>query len=252
MFLIMKKFLFIPILFLLFVSCSNGQQKKGASAQQAAENPKKSTENTGYVAWKEEAKSNIRLLPKYGYVQKSEGQKEADKDFIAEVLKQGVSLKEGAENHIDLGFNYLYKGDLRTAMYRFNQAWLLDSTNSNIFSGFSAVYFSFQDYDTALKMLDEGLQLNPDNTNLLTDKATIYSVRYRTSKKSEDLKKAYELLNKSYQLDPKKDVTLYKLSIFSFEQGDCKNAKRYYEECMAVGGRPIQAGYADALKEKCK
>jgi hypothetical protein len=32
--------------------------------------------------WEEEAKTNIRLLPKYGHVEKTEAQKKSDQEFI--------------------------------------------------------------------------------------------------------------------------------------------------------------------------
>src|SRR5437899_1211183 len=78
--------------------------------------------------WNEQAKSNIRLLPKYGHAIKTAGQKNADKEFIESTLKQFPTPGKASEHLIELGFKYLYK-DIKTAMYRFNQAYLLDSTN---------------------------------------------------------------------------------------------------------------------------
>src|SRR5690349_20549783 len=77
--------------------------------------------------WEKEAKTNIRLLPKYGHVSKTEGQMNADKQFIEETLKIDSTKEKGSDHMIRLGFRYLYR-DNKTAMYRFNQAYLLDST----------------------------------------------------------------------------------------------------------------------------
>jgi hypothetical protein len=79
--------------------------------------------------WNEEEKTNIRCLPKYGYVEKTPGQLEADAKFIEVTLPRFASKRLASEELIDLGFKYLYH-DIKTAMYRFNQAYLLDSTNS--------------------------------------------------------------------------------------------------------------------------
>ena len=38
--------------------------------------------------WNEQAKDNIRLLPKYGHVPKTDEQKRADKEFIETTLKK--------------------------------------------------------------------------------------------------------------------------------------------------------------------
>ena len=38
--------------------------------------------------WDEQAKTNIRLLPKYGLQPKTEGQKQSDENFINETMKR--------------------------------------------------------------------------------------------------------------------------------------------------------------------
>ncbi len=76
--------------------------------------------------WNEEAKTNIRLLPKYGYAQKTEAQKKSDQEFIEAALKKDSTYRKASDHLIQLGFSYLYR-DIKTAMYRFNQAYLLDS-----------------------------------------------------------------------------------------------------------------------------
>jgi hypothetical protein len=85
--------------------------------------------------WNEQAKTNIRLLPKYGYAIKTDDQKKADQEFIAAALKQDSTNRRASNHLIRLGFQYLYS-DITKAMYRFNQAYLLDSANSDIYWGY--------------------------------------------------------------------------------------------------------------------
>jgi hypothetical protein len=92
-------------------------------------------QNINYKDWKKEAKENIRLLPKYGNKPKTKDQLAADNQLIEDYIKQEGSRSKASEVLIKIGFNYLYKGDIRTAMYRFNQAWLLDPENENVFWG---------------------------------------------------------------------------------------------------------------------
>jgi len=118
--------------------------------------------------WDEEAKTNIRLLPKYGHIQKTEEQQKLDQKFIDETIQQEKFKgdKTAASNHmISLGFNYLYRGDVKTAMYRFNQAYLLDSLNNDIYWGYGAVYMTLGNYEKAKQQYEEGLSINPDNTS---------------------------------------------------------------------------------------
>src|SRR5689334_14267369 len=86
--------------------------------------------------WEKESLSNKRLLPKYGQQPKTNDEKKADEAFVKEIIEkeQFKGDRRAASDHlIRLGFNYLYREDLKTAMYRFNQAYLLDSTNTDIY-----------------------------------------------------------------------------------------------------------------------
>src|SRR5579862_6939652 len=106
--------------------------------------------------WNEQAKTDIRYWPKYGHAEKSTGQLEADSNFTRETLPQFANKRLASEHLVELGFKYLYH-DVKTAMFRFNQAYLLDSTNSDIYWGFGAVYMVLEDYPKARVQYEEGL-----------------------------------------------------------------------------------------------
>jgi len=227
----MTRYIFIPFLLLIF-QYSFSQQ-------------------ISYKEWQEEAKNNIRLLPEYGHVQKTKEQIEADQELIQTEIKQNGTHRKASDTLIRLGFNYLYRGDIKTAMYRFNQAYLLDPKNENIYWGYGAIYFSFNDTEEALKQYNKGLAMNPANSNILTDKATIYMSLFQYKGNADYLNKAIELFNKSYNIDPLNQNTLFKLSAAYFYKKDCNSAWRFYKECMKLGGKSISPGYADALKKMC-
>jgi Tfp pilus assembly protein PilF len=205
-----------------------------------------------YAEWKEEAKTNIRLLPKYGNAEKTSDQRQADAEFIEASVKQNGTRENASREMVRLGFKYLYQGDLRTAMYRFNQAWLLDPKNEDAFWGFGGVYFYFGDVAMAHVQYDEGLTINPKSSNLLTDKATLHMLSYNQNNKASDLKTAIQLFEKSYAIDPKNENTLFKLSVAYFLKSDCSNAKRYYTECKEIKCKSITQEYESSLTEKCK
>ena len=211
--------------------------------------------------WEEQSKNNIRLLPKYGHAQKNEAQKQSDQDFINETKgqEQFNGDRTAASNHmIDLGFNYLYRGDLKTAMYRFNQAYLLDSLNAEIYWGYGAVYMTLGDYERAKQLYNEGLVQDPANTHLLTDLGTCYMGQYYRLE-SVDMKvamtyldTAIEYMLQSYELDKTDPNTTFKLSVCYWIKEDCDNAWRFYEVCESLGGQPITEAYTKDLKKKCK
>lgn len=170
--------------------------------------------NDAFINWSLESRSDNRLLPMYGHEKKSKSQTKADDELIARVLEEEKTNLAGSEHLIKLGFHYLYKGDIKTAMYRFNQSWLLDSTNANVFWGFGGVYFYLSAYNEALEMYKMGLQLDSLNTNLLTNIGAIYLTMFNNDKsKNEILKKSISYLKASYQLNPKYSSTVYKLII---------------------------------------
>jgi tetratricopeptide (TPR) repeat protein len=205
-----------------------------------------------YEEWQKQAKTEIRLLPEYGNVPKSDGQIEADKTLIADELKEHGTHRKASESLVNTGFfDYLYRGDIRTAMYRFNQAWLLDPKNENVYWGFGSVYFTFNDFKEALRQLEKGLSINPNSSNILTDIATINMTFYEKSHNAQDLDKAIEVFNRSYKIDPTNQNTLFKLSAAYYYKKDCKNAWKFYDECMKLGGQQISPGYLEALKQQC-
>jgi len=219
--------------------------------------------------WDDQAKSNIRLLPKYGLVQKTKEQKEADEKFISETmeLEQYNGDRTAASNHlIQLGFTYLYNRDVKTAMYRFNQAYLLDSANTDIYWGFGAVYMTLGNYDKAKMQYTEGLKKKPNNSHLLTDYGTYFMSQYYdfvsmppnvgvknpTEQAGIYLDSALNYLKKSYQVDSKDRNTSFKLSVVYNFKNDCSNAWKFYDECKALGGQPITEEYTKELLKKCK
>jgi tetratricopeptide (TPR) repeat protein len=204
-----------------------------------------------YPRWKEESKTNIRLLPEYGNVPKSQGQKDADDEFIKTSLAQDGTREKASAHMVDLGFNYLYRNDLKTAMYRFNQAWLLNPKNENAYWGFGAIYFTFGDFDKAMTQYAKGLTINPKSSNILTDVATVHLTKFNVHGRKQSLDSAINIFKRSYLIDSKNQNTLFKLSVCFFMKDNCKDALKYYEECKALGGQPITDEYAEALKKKC-
>jgi Tfp pilus assembly protein PilF len=233
---------FLPLTLALLTSTSFGQQMTSDD-------------------WKQQSKTNIRLLPKYGLVKKTEHQKESDKKFISDTIEQEQfkGNNKNASNHmIMLGFTYLNRGDSKTAMYRFNQAYLLDSTNVEIYWGYGAFFMSIGSYGEAAMQYVEGLKLEPTNTHLLTDYGTYFMAQYyglQPIDKTEALMNvdsAISYMTRSYKLDKGDMNTTYKLSICSWLKGDCDNAWQYYDECKALGGQPITEGYTNDLTKKCR
>lgn len=75
----------------------------------------------------------------YGEGEKTLCMKQADAEFLEAIRKQGLSREEGSRQVVKLAWSYWAKGDLATAMSRFNQAWLLNPENGNAYHGFALI-----------------------------------------------------------------------------------------------------------------
>jgi tetratricopeptide (TPR) repeat protein len=202
--------------------------------------------------WGKDEKEDIRLLPMYGNVPKTDKQKRADQQLIDSYVLQEGTRQKASTMLIDIGFDYLSQGDLKTAMSRFNQAWLLDPNNSDVFWGWGSVYFYLRDYARARVQYDEGLSQNPSNPRLLTDKGTLYMGKFYDQKDTSALHTAVEFFSNSFALDSANQNTTYKLSVAYFTLKDCENARKYYDICKQLGGKPISEHYTEALMNTCK
>lgn len=81
------------------------------------------------------------LEPMYGG-ERSEACQAQDQDFLQRMDDSGRGRAELSASMARQGFDSLENGDTRTAMQRFNRAWLLDPENCMAFSGFAAVKFT--------------------------------------------------------------------------------------------------------------
>jgi len=82
---------------------------------------------------------SIADLPMYGGVEKNAEMREIDRKFIDGVLSTGHTRQTGAKAAAERGFQFFHQGDYRTAIRRFNQAWLLDPDNPEAHHGFALV-----------------------------------------------------------------------------------------------------------------
>ena len=216
-------------------------------------------QNDNYKQWKELAEKDISLQPEYGNVKKNESQKESDRKFREDILGyyKGDTIA-ASKKMAELGFTYLYdKGDYVTAMRRFNQAYMLNSKNSDAYYGFGTVYFNLGDMNMARKQYDKGLKLNPEHSKILTDYGTTYlgdyynSIETNTADSNEFLNMANDYLTRSYKINKKDSNTIYKLSIVKMYLGECKEAKSFFKKAKKMDNPNITESYGRELKQNC-
>ncbi|KIA97216.1 MULTISPECIES: tetratricopeptide repeat protein [unclassified Flavobacterium] len=145
----------------------------------------------------------INLLPMYGEVKKCEQQIQSDKEFLLQSEKQFKSREKAAELYVSKAWEYFYKDDNDTAMKRFNQAWLLDNTNPQVYWGFGNLLGKKNKFEESIKYLKKSIELDPNNAPVYECIATSYSQMFLKTKDIKYLNLAIESLKKAVKIDPK-------------------------------------------------
>lgn len=210
-------------------------------------------QNSNYEKWKSMAENDINLQPEYGNAQKSEEQIKSDNEFVEEILKHYKNKEEASKEMTKLGMNYLYeKGDFVTAMKRFNQAFLLNKENADVYYGYGTIYFNLGAFEDARFQYDKGLKLNPNHSEMLTDYGTTYLADFYENENKESLTRADEYLKKSLKIDDKNSNTIYKLSIVNMYSGNCDEANKYLKSAKKLKNPNVTEAFENELKEACK
>jgi Tfp pilus assembly protein PilF len=217
-----------------------------------------SAQNPNFEKWQELANNDINLQPEFGDLEKNESQIKADNDFIEEILKHYDNKQDASKKMTELGFQYIYeRRDLQTAMKRFNQAYLLEPKNADIYYGYGTIYFNLGAMESAREQFDKGLLINPNHSKMLTDYGTTYLGDYynlvntNPEKAVENLNNAVKYLEKAYSIDEKNSDTIYKLSIINMYLGDCKKANKYLDKADKMKNPNITEKFKAELKQKC-
>jgi tetratricopeptide (TPR) repeat protein len=145
----------------------------------------------------------INVLPMYGEVKKCEQQIDLDNEFILESEKQFKDRKVASEYYVSKGWEYFFKDDNDTAMKRFNQAWLLDKTNPEVYWGFGNLLGRKNEFEESIKYLQKSIELEPNNSQVYECISTSYGQMFYKTKDIKYLDLTIENLKKAIKIQPK-------------------------------------------------
>jgi tetratricopeptide (TPR) repeat protein len=145
---------------------------------------------------------DVNTLPMFDRLKKCDEQIKADQIFLAACDKYYKTRDEATQHHIDMGWGYFYKNQFDSSIMRFNQAWLLDSTNADVFWGFGSVLGKQQHFQESLIYLDKSNEINPNNPKVWLCTSTSYGQMFYQNKDVTLLDKSIDDLKKSISLDP--------------------------------------------------
>ena len=171
---------------------------------------------TGSIA---SAETSLQELPMYGGVPETEQQKETDRKFIDQATALVGSRELASEQALRKGWQLYHSGDQKTAIKRFNQAWLFTPNNPEVFHAFGVYLASQGEGEQAIVMYQKALELNPKHAMAMCNLARSYKDRALKAA-------ATEAPNKQQQM-----------------QADLNRALKLCEEASHLTDNPYNLGY---------
>ena len=208
------------------------------------------TQNISYDDFMRETKFNKRLLPKQGSTTKSVDQLAAEKAYVEKMKEEYNSSREASNVLIQEGIENL-KVDPREAMYSFNNAYLVDSSNAMVYWGYGKLYSYFKQFDLAEDYFQEGLYRNGKETHLLNSLAMNYQHKYAEEELNEYLEQAIGLLDESLKANDKEPYAYLLMTQVYLKLGNCGIAKDYFKDYSALAGEQSNPELKQSIENNC-
>ncbi len=134
--------------------------------------------------------------------------KAGDDKLIADTSAHYGSREKAATEFIQQGFNFYYKDSLGMAMRRFNQAWLLDPNNPEVYWGFGVVLRDQENMCESAKHFDKALGFKRYFQGMYPDAAQTFALCGVSDKSLSEADRAqlYERADKLYAEAVEKDA----------------------------------------------
>lgn len=198
--------------------------------------------------------TRIDEVPMYGGMDRSQVPelKTADEKFIADVSRQYGSREKASRLWVEQGFKFYRQDSLGMAMRRFNQAWLLNPNNPEVYTGFASVLFDQGKFCEATSMVEKGLAVGRFQDGYLPD-AGLVLVGCAMQGAAPDRKAS--LINRSEELfaqamtspNVPKDYTLTNWARAKYAQQDYRGAWAKVLELRRTSGKDASQEFLRAL-----
>ncbi len=200
------------------------------------------------MAQEQPTAQDIQVQPMFGGKTKTEAQQKRDEKFLTSCDKSFASRTEASKFFMERGWEYMNEGQVDTAVYRFNLAWLLNPDNKDAYWAFGLVTSAKGEDDKAIGFYEKALAYDNKNSMLLSDMAASYlNVYQKGKKKKRDLKKASGYLTEAVAADPANAYALYHLSKVKFYEKDYSNAWAYLHKSREINLTQIDYEFISQL-----
>jgi tetratricopeptide (TPR) repeat protein len=194
------------------------------------------------------AASPIDQVPMYGGMDRSAypDLRAADETFIRGVTKEFGSREAASRNFVNYAFELYRKDDLARAMRRFNQAWLLNPNNAEVYWGFASVIHDRGDFCQSIMMMEKAIELgiSPDrgflaDAGLVASRCALTSETLSPTEQKRYLEKSEQLFQRSEQEDSNRAY------VYGTWARAYRDQKKYSEAWQMVGKQRSAGGNPD-------
>ena len=138
--------------------------------------------------------------PMYGNIPPDlELQKIHDK-YIKTVITDHGSREAAILGGLETAWYFYSKNDFKTAIKRFNQVWLLDPNNAEVFYGFGLLMDRQSKTDDAITFYRKSLELDPNNEKAMCCLASISCKKALKNKAYDEFEKSLLLYQKAIDI----------------------------------------------------
>ena len=197
----------------------------------------------------------INEIPMYGEIEKCPELRRSDSLFLTSVLEKTKGDKKTAYIGVsNSAWKAFYANDLLTAIKRFNQAWLIDSTEEQAFWGFGIIEGKQGNFNKSIEYLKRASILDEKNGNILSDLGFTYTRKGQTlsgQEKENLFATADSLFHLSTQLTPDGGCKYSQWAILKFYKNDLDSALRLVQDAESRNYEVDKAFKTD-LEERIK
>jgi len=203
--------------------------------------------------------TRVDEIPMYGGQDRSviPELKAADETLIADTTKHYGSREEAASAFVSQGFRFHGQGQLGMAMRRFNQAWLLDPTNPEVYWGFGAVLNDQSKMCESMAQFEKALSFNRYFTGLYPDAGSaialcaISSEKLTPPERDSLFIKSESLYSEAAEKDMNKGYVFYSWAIVDFHRQRYAEAWEKVRKARGLGAQ-IPPPFIRALSNKMR
>lgn len=168
----------------------------------------------------------------------------ADEQLISDTSKEFGSREKASEIFVEQGIRYYLQDNYAYAMRRFNQAWLLDPRNPNVYWGFAMIYHDESKNCEAKSMIDRAASFGLSKPIALADAGRIYTLcavsdsALDNKAKTEYLSKSEDFYKRANTASPNNDYIFGSWATAHYWRGEYQQAWEKVAIQRSLGGTP--------------